>query len=280
MSISRLPEFIVVGAAKAATTWIAHHLRERPDVFLPGPEPHFFSRFYDRGFDWYAKCFSDAQPGQKIGEKSADYLAHPDVPARLATAIPAVRLIVQLRNPIERAYSDYCMFYRRGTVGSDVERQLRAGTAQFPRFLEDGLYHRHLSRFLDHFPREQIEIVLYDDIRERPQQVIARLESHLALEPSQMAMPLDRRMNDSEAPLLPLAMRRLLRPAKPIFRRFRGRPWLEGLRRQLARPVRYPPLSGEVRAYLTDYYAEDVDRLSGLLQRDLHDWLAPAAEPG
>ncbi|HYZ48537.1 MAG TPA: sulfotransferase, partial [Sphingomonas sp.] len=152
MFAERLPEFIVVGAAKAATTWIAHHLRERPDVFLPGPEPHFYSRFYDKGFDWYAKCFRGAQPEQKVGEKSADYLAHPDVPARLAATIPGVRLVVQLRNPIDRAYSDYCMFYRRGTVGSDVERHLRAGSAKYPRFLEDGLYYRHLSRFLEHFP--------------------------------------------------------------------------------------------------------------------------------
>ena len=62
MSGDRLPEFIVIGAVKAATTWIAHHLRQNPAIYMPGPEPHFFSSEYDRGSDWYRSLFAEASP--------------------------------------------------------------------------------------------------------------------------------------------------------------------------------------------------------------------------
>src|SRR5687768_3651516 len=127
----RLPSFIVIGAAKAATTWIAHQLGERDDVFLPGPEPHYFSREYARGDDWYAAWFKDAADSQLVGEKSADYLSDWNVPARMAALLPGVKLIAQLRNPVDRAYSDYCMLFRRGQVNGDIDACLdRARTPQ------------------------------------------------------------------------------------------------------------------------------------------------------
>ena len=104
-----LPQFLIIGAVKAATTWIADQLRARDDVFMPGPEPHYFSRDYDRGATWYASLFADARADQLIGEKSADYLADSEAPARAAALLPDAMLIAQLRNPVDRAYSDYCM---------------------------------------------------------------------------------------------------------------------------------------------------------------------------
>ena len=278
MQVSRAPEFFVIGAAKAATTWIAHHLRQRDDVFMPTMEPHYFSREFSRGPEWYAGFFAAARPDQLVGEKSADYLAHPDAPERLARTFPDARLIVQLRNPIERAYSDYCMLFRRGTVGRDIARHLQPDSAPLPRFLEDGLYHRHLSRFLAHFPRERIEIVLYEDIRDKPAEVLSSIEAHLGLGPVSSPVTLERRVNDSEAPLLPVTLRKLLAPAKPLVARWRGAPWLSKLHSHMARPVRYPPLTQELRVHLRDYYGEDVRRLSHLLHRDLAPWLA--IEPG
>ena len=80
------------------------------------------------GPDWYAAQFAGARTDQLIGEKSASYLADARVPARLRAVLPEARLIVQLRNPIERAYSDYCMLLRRG----EVERQHGALSRQRP----------------------------------------------------------------------------------------------------------------------------------------------------
>ncbi len=99
MADPTLPRFMVVGAVKAATTWIGHQLRNHPALWLPKAEPHFFSSEYHRGLDWYRLLFTDAPAGRIIGEKSADYLAHPDAAARIAATLPGVPLIIQLAIP-------------------------------------------------------------------------------------------------------------------------------------------------------------------------------------
>nr|WP_315383973.1 sulfotransferase [uncultured Sphingomonas sp.] len=269
-----LPSFIIIGAAKAATTWIAHQLRSRDDVFLPGPEPHYFSRAYDRGAAWYESLFAAARPGQLIGEKSADYLASPEAPARAAALLPRAKLVAQLRNPVERAYSDYCMLYRRGQVGPDIDRYLDRHLTRTPRFLDDGLYARHLARWLDRYPAEALKVILYDDIRGAPEQVLGEVCTLLSI-PS---VPVDRaqvreRKNDSEAPLVPMALRRLPSPVKALVAPLRGNRLFENLRNTIARPVRYPPLSDALREKLTDFYLDDVEVLSHLVGRDLSAWM-------
>src|SRR3546814_11645017 len=90
-----------------------------------------------------------------LGEKSADYLAHPDAPARLAAVLPRARLVVQLRNPVDRAYSDYKMLFRRGTVTKRPDHYLDVLPPDHPRFLEVGLYAMHRSSCSDPFAAEQ-----------------------------------------------------------------------------------------------------------------------------
>ena len=101
MAQRHFPQFLIIGAVKAATTWVADQLRARDDVFLPGPEPHYFSRAYNRGENWYESLFGEARAGQLIGEKSADYLADSQAPARAAALLPNATLIAQLRNPVD-----------------------------------------------------------------------------------------------------------------------------------------------------------------------------------
>lgn len=272
----RLPAFIVIGAAKAATTWIAHQLRQRSDVFLPGPEPHFFSRCFDRGEDWYASLFSNARPDQLIGEKSADYLADGKAPRRIAQIIPEARLIAQLRNPVERAYSDYCMLFRRGQVNGDVNRHLDWTRTGAPRFLADGLYARHIRRYLDHFPAHQLKLILHDDIRSSPQEVIGEVCAMLGIAPTIEETAIERRVNDSQAPLMPLFLRRLPDPVKKLVGPLRGGATFEALRGLVARPVQYPPLQADTRKRLEDFYRDDVAQLSRMLGRDLGGWLERA----
>ncbi|MBK5264133.1 MAG: sulfotransferase [Alphaproteobacteria bacterium] len=271
-----LPHFIILGAVKAATTWLSYQLQHNPAVFLPDPEPHFFSSEYDRGFDWYCKFFRDAAPGQLPGEKSADYLAHPDAARRVAEAVPDIPLVVQLRNPVDRAYSDYRMLYRRGTITGKPEDYLIRSTTRLPRFLDDGLYYQHLQRWFDHFPREQIKILLYEDVRERPPWVMEQVCDHIGV-PFHFAQELEHeRINDGSAHLLPLPVRKLFGPLKGAIKPLRGYALFEAARRTIAQPVRYPPLSPSTRAYLEEFYATDIERLASLIGRDLRHWL-PAA---
>lgn len=271
MNERQLPRFLIIGAVKAATTWVADQLRARDDVFLPGPEPHYFSRFHDRGTDWYASLFANAGRDQLIGEKSADYLADSEAPARVAALLPDAMLIAQLRNPVDRAYSHYCMHFRRGYVGGDVERHLdtRAGT---PYFLQSGLYAHHIARWRDHFPAERLKIILYDDIRAEPARVLTGICRLLHLPPAVDAESVRKRSNDSEAPLVPRPFRRLPQPIKDLVAPLRGHPAFEATRRLMARPIVYPRLTSDLRLRLNDYYADDVAKLERLLDRDLSAW--------
>lgn len=267
------PSFIVIGAVKAATTWIAHQLREHPAVFLPGPEPHYFSDQFHRGDEWYRNWFAHARPGATLGEKSADYLAHPHAAIRIARALPDARLIAQLRNPIERAYSDYCMLFRRGSLRDAPESYLSGGESARHRFLNDGLYTRHLSRYFDFFPQDQLAIVLHDDIATVPAAVIARVCDHIGLAPNIDTVRIAARKNDGSAPMLPLLLRRTLRPLKPLARPLRSSAWFRGLHARFSRPIAYPPLTPDLRARLADFYRDDVTQLSRIIGRDLSFWL-------
>jgi hypothetical protein len=271
-----LPGFVIIGAAKAATTWLRNQLSARPDVFLPKEEPHFFSREYGRGVEWYRSLFQEAAGNQIIGEKSADYLADPAAPERMARLLPAARLVVQLRNPVERAYSDYCMLYRRGSVGADISSYLGSRPSNEPRFLEDGLYFKHISRFLDWYPASQLSAITYDDIRSRPEQMVAEIATFLDLPDLSRPVPLVPNANVKDAPLLPLRLRQALAPAKKWAAPLRSQAWFKAIHGKLAREIAYPPLTADLRASMQDRYAGDVEQLGKLLGRDLSHWLLDA----
>lgn len=269
----RLPAFVVIGAVKGATTWIANQLRNHPDLWLPDAEPHFFSSEYEQGPQWYASLFDPAPAGRIVGEKSADYLAHPMAAARMASMMPNARLIVQLRDPVQRAYSDYCMLFRRGTVGGDPRKYLEGENAAQSRFLTGGLYGAHLARFLLHYPRSQIQVILYESLRHSSEQVIADTCHHIGVRVHIRPEEVGRRNNDSKAEMLPLRLRNMLKPMRPLLDPLRGNPLLSRMRASLAAPVRYPPLTNELKQMLRRYYREDTLMLQEILQQNLDQWL-------
>lgn len=275
-SVPRLPEFLIIGAIKAATSWLTLQLQQSSAVFLPKPEPHYFTREFHRGLDWYRSLFAPAQPRQVVGEKTADYLADIRAAARIAEILPAARLLVQLRNPVDRAYSDYCMLFRRGAVTANIEDYLDPRRAQFRRFLDNGLYNAHLTRWMGLFPREQFAILLFDDVVTQPQSTLAQVATHIGMTRGLVAQPTMLKVNDSRAAMLPLALRRLLAPAKGLAAPLRGLRWFEAARATAARTIAYPPLPDETRSRLEEFYAPDIGALSELIRRDLSHWLPPS----
>jgi hypothetical protein len=186
--------------------------------------------------------------------------------------LPGVRLVVQLRNPVERAYSDYCMLFRRGAVDADPVAYLKRG-ATLARFLEDGLYYQHLGRFLDRFPREAVAVLLHEDIKSGPEAAIASVCSHIGVKPHFVPAEVAAKVNHGETPILPLALRRLLSPVKDVVAPLRGQAWFKAAHATLARTPRYPPLTDDLRRRLRDFYAADVERLAPVVGRDLSAWL-------
>lgn len=269
----KLPHFIVIGAVKAATTWIQVQLQANPAIYMPDPEPHFFSREYQLGEQHYRNWFAPApETASLIGEKSADYLSDPEVPARIAAMIPDARLVVQLRDPVERAYSHYKMFFRRGLVSASPETYLRNLDNEYPRFLLDGLYGQHIRNWLAHFDKEQVLAFRFEDVKKDARGIVERVSRHIGVEAVFDEAAANQRENDSKAHILPLAIRNLLSPLKETAKPFRGRPWFEGARSLLAKEIAYPPLSEELRAHLEKFYRDDILLTESLLGLELSSW--------
>jgi len=271
-----VPEFCVIGAAKAGTTWLQSQLQANPAIYMPDPEPHFFSREYCEGLAQYREWFAPALASDRLlGEKSADYLSHPEAPTRLAEANPNAKLVVQLRNPVDRAYSDYKMYFRRGSVGKSPGDYLSSLDNPFPRFLFDGLYGKHLGRWLEHFPREQIFVFLFEELKARPRDITERVSRHLGVAPIFEERLAARPANDSKAKLLPLALRNALAPLKESVKPLRANPVFEHVRSLLAKEVAYPPLTGDLRRSLQEFYLDDILLAEELLGLELEDWKVP-----
>ncbi|WP_062204889.1 sulfotransferase [Aureimonas sp. AU12] len=269
-------DFLIIGAAKSATTWLQTSLQADPAISMPDPEIHYFSRYYDRGPDWYLTQFPVADAVLR-GEKSNSYLHEAVSAPRVHAMLPHARLVIQLRNPVERAYSDYCMLYRRGEVGSDICSHLKASPSGANRFLDDGLYRRQIQAYLDLYPAERILVLLYEDMIRDPDAQLRRLRGFLG-RPAEAAAPVSRtKVKDRAEPMIGPRLRRMMRPFKPIARPFRQTSLFQATRSLVASEIRYPKLTSDLRNGLRDFYGPDVEDLGALIQRDLSGWLAQSS---
>lgn len=265
--------FLIIGATKSATTWLQRSLQTDPRVVMPGPELHYFSRDHERGAEWYLEQFPQIAEGQFAGEKSNSYLEHPAAARRIHEVLPHARLIVQLRNPIERAYSDYCMLVRRGEVGGDIESHLDPRRAADGRFLAGGRYFSQLEPYLELYDADRILIVLYEDMKSDAVAHLDQVRRFLGLDGEASIAPVEEKVKDRTTPVIPPGLRRVLRPLKPIVSPLRGHPYFKALRARIAHTPQYAALSPDLRDRLVAYYAEEAAGLGRLMQRDLTHWL-------
>jgi hypothetical protein len=161
-----LPNFLFIGPDKSGSSWIQKVLRHHVDVFLPpAKDIYFFDQNFDKGVGWYERYFRDGEGREVIGEICHDYLFHPEVPMRIRGVLGAdVKLMVCLREPVERSYSAYLNMRKNGWEIGTFDEAVRAD----PTLLGHGQYGTHLSRFYEVFPKEQIYIGIFDDLRKDP----------------------------------------------------------------------------------------------------------------
>lgn len=274
-------DFLIIGAAKSATTAIQRALQKDASVFMPDPELHYFSREYHRGHSWYTSQFAGAQPKQIVGEKSNSYFDTPEAAARIRISLPQAKLIAQLRNPVERAYSDYCMLYRRAEVGKDIDRHLDPRTAAAERFVRGGLYYEQLVRFFDLYPAGQLMVVLFEDFKQRGELQLSDIRRFIGLPVGPGRELGTTIVKDKTTPMLSPELRRRLGWLKPMVAPFRQIAGFEAFRQLLVREIRYPPLRLDLRNRLIEFYSSDVEKLGRLLGRDLSQWLTdtPGTSP-
>jgi hypothetical protein len=202
--VSRLPNFLYVGPDKAGSSWLHETLIKHPDVYLtPAKDLYYFDRYYDRGTEWYAAQFRDARGEEVVGEVCQDYLFHPEAATRIRSTLGAnVRVMVSLRDPVERAWSSY-LYMRKHGIGPDTFGEALRSR---PELLDHGRYATGLDRFLQHYPRENVHVALFDDLARDPQGFLDAVTDFLGVDP----LPLSEK--DLEA-RLPAAKARSVRLA-------------------------------------------------------------------
>jgi len=173
--------FIGIGVNKSATSWIFQCLREHPEVSCSAPkETHFFSRNYGRGMPWYNSCFDVCDRTKVIGEYSPDYLQDPEAPARIRAHFPQAKLILCLRNPVDRITS---AFFFNKSRGKHNYQTIREKLEKEPgNDVEKSLYHEGLKRFYALFPKEQVLVLLFDEIQKNPAKFMQRVYTFLGVE--------------------------------------------------------------------------------------------------
>ncbi len=267
-------DFLIIGAAKCATTWLQKSLQADSSVMMPDPELHYFSREYARGDAWYMSHFDAAQPSQIIGEKSNSYLDTSGCATLIRAAMPDAKLVAQLRNPVDRAYSDYCMLYRRGEVTADIDSYLDPARAAGNRFLNGGQYATQIQDFLNLFPREQLLVVFFEDMKTNPNGQLQQVREFIGLPPEIQAAAVGTKVKDKQQPMLHPGLRRKLQWMKPIVAPFRETRLFKNVWNSLASEIKYPPLPQKTRSSLAQYYAEESVQLQRLIGRVPESWLS------
>lgn len=293
-----LPSFIVIGAAKAGTTAMHGYLAEHPEVFMSEvketnhfayeldaagnlvygvPELH---RFPVRSLTAYENLFANIGAAKAAGETSPIYLECPHTAERIRNTIPDVRIICGLRNPVDRAYSDYLMYLRGTGRQFDASRDLSVAAEWVQpdsHWMRVSCYHDLLKRYYDTFPRERIHIFLTGELKRDPVRVVQDVYRFIGVDPG-FTPDFDTPYNVGGLPASPLLERAFTAGAAI---RHAVEPWvprrtLKWMRRVRASNMQQAPaLPPELRAQLMEYFRDDIERTAELIGTSLDQWLVP-----
>jgi hypothetical protein len=296
-----LPNFLVIGAAKCGTTSLHHCLSQHPEVYVaPGMLGCFFAfdgqrpahkgpadwqmdRWAVTDLDTYEAQFGGVGSEKAIGEVCAAYIYRPDAAERIRSRLPDVKLVAILRDPVDRAYSNYMHKVRDGVEplvsfaeAIDAEpRRIREGWRYNWHYKTRSMYFDQLRCFYRLFAREQIQILLFDDLSSRPHALFRDLFGFLGVDEDfqpdtsihfqATGVPRSRAMaNFIRRQSVVKTAYRMIMPAQYRQRVTKS---LEELN------LRKPSLTDQVRQDLLAVFRDDVLKLQDLIGRDLSHWL-------
>jgi hypothetical protein len=283
------PNFFIVGAPKAGTTSLYAYLAQHPEVFMPAvKEPQYFAQIRpsaefehlveaipDRRH--YLRLYRKARGYAAIGDASPSYLWHPEVPGRIKRTVPEARIIIVLRDPVERAHSHYLADFREGAeslpfdaaLGNDLARS-RKGLGVSHMYVEFGQYACQVTRYLEVFGPERVHLLLFDDLRSSARNALAGICRFLGLDATPAARIDTARVHNGFAA-----------PRWEWTRRLAGRRWARHLGHSLVprsigafifdrvfnRPAAKPEIDRRAKDLMLPIYEPDIRRLEALLGR-------------
>lgn len=298
----RMPTFLVLGVAKSGTTSLYHYLNQHPQVYLPSKkEPHFFAHgeeplptFTGPGaanpqkqvimtLVAYQALFAEWRDEAAVGDLSTTNML-PRACERIQHYIPNARMILLLRQPTERAYSQFLHARRVGLEPlRDFAQALAAEPMRVERGWVPGLFYRPsgfyapiLHRYFAAFPREQIRVYLHEEWQTEPSRVLREIFDFIGVD-TQFIPDMSVRHNTAAIPRnqwlirflrQPHVAKQWLKPVMPTALRRQGVQWLTAYNRAKA-----PTLDPQLRAELNELYRQDIVQTQRLLGRDLSHWL-------
>lgn len=295
-----LPNFLILGAAKAGTTALYSYMQQHPAIFMsPVKETNFFALegqpldFCGPGDPinkWsitdladYERMFDDVGTATAVGEASPLYLYSPRAPERIRHYVPDAKLIAILRDPVDRAYASFLFMQRElreplddfaAALAAEPERKAAKWEHTWY-YRELGFYAQQLQRYVDCFPAEQIKVVFYQDFRADATAVLADIFRFLNVD-DQFVPDMRLQPNKSGVPQN-RTLQRLLKGRNPV--KMAVKPFIpQRLRRQWQNDLRNrnlvkPQLDPAVRRDLIAQFRPDIEALQTLTGRDLSAWL-------
>jgi hypothetical protein len=286
------PNFLYVGAGKAASSWLFEICREHPGIFVAeAKDIMFFDRYYERGMDWYRTQFESAGRCDAIGEFSHDYFLKEESADRILRQLPDAKILACLREPVDRTFSEY--LYDKTYFQFVSAEQYESGMsfeefARLPRIRNRSDYAVNLQYFYDRFPREQILVEFYEDLQADPRGFARRIFKFLEVDPDFDPPSLYRTVNPARQARSPLIAKLAYRTGQMLRRfgypqvvgSFKRNPWFTRMlyREYGSENLAKPAIPASVRARLSAWYHRHDDQLSTLIGRPLPlSWQQPAA---
>jgi len=293
-----LPDFVVAGFPRCGTSSLWHYLRQHRDVFMPEKkELHFFDQHFDKGVKaWYSHAFDQAKEDQLVGEATPNYATLPHALERMNAWLPDARVILLIRNPVDRAYSAWWMHHSRGsephafleTVQKNLKRidsegpfgwwdQVNGsegeGEIDPPPLVEWGYYALHIKRLWELYPSEKCLVLTHEEFTEDVQAAAQRCWEFIGVDSQHALADYSARQRSNHG--LARVVLRGVRRADLEKHVARTPGWFRDYAKMtLNRMGPQKQMSKHARRLLVDHYRSHNVSLSELLDRDLSHWNA------
>jgi Sulfotransferase family len=290
-----LPNFLIVGVQKAGTTSIYNYLNEHPQVYMsPIKETNFLEKDWEtiapelckkqkiRTIEEYSQLFQNVKDEIAIGEASPNYLFHYQTSInRIQRYVPNAKQIVILRDPAERAYSDYLMHVRDCVGDRSLSDQIKYSSHK-SFILRKGFYYEPLQHYINTFGNKKIKVYLYEDLCKDPFEFMKSIYQFIEVNDSFQAN-ISKKAQVAQIPKNKM-VNNLLRKQNPIRSSVAGiakyffpTEVRQNLRNRLiklnSQDKKQVPLPAEERQQMVELYREDILKLQDLIQKDLSLWL-------
>lgn len=273
-----LPEFLIAGAPRAGTTSLFRHMASHPQICAADlKEPWYFTaaghrpRLVPSRWSWYESLFAHCPQGSVRGEASTAYFYAPESPELIRMAAPSVRLLFMLRDPVDRLYSHYLHDLRWRRL-PPLEAMIEGRHPRFAFYVEVSRYAQHLRRFAETFSTDQMLVLLLEDLRARPRDVLGRAFRFVGVDDAFAPAAPDRAYNTAIRSRSRLVARTFA--PRPLPWPALHRPWTRLA--AVVRRLNTVPLATtgveDLRPLLRPMFADDVGELERLIGRELEGW--------